>query len=193
MFSTQLLTLNYLLYSPTNAAPEFLQKFIPIYNWLRGWPEFSGPITARGNAEPMQSLITFWASIKGALSGRFPTYCDSRSATFQIHTADQLPTILFTEVFLGSVQKPFSIITSDYMQSLITFWASIKGALSGRFPTYCDSRSATFQIHTADQLPTILFTEVFLGSVQKPFSIITSDYIKFPVQNSLTKCTSPVY
>ena len=131
MFSTQLLTLNYLLYSPTNAAPEFLQKFTPIYNWLRGWPEFSGPITARGNAEPMQSLITFWASIKGALSGRFPTYCDSRSATFQIHTADQLPTILFTEVFLGSVQKPFSSITSDY--------------------------------------------------------------IKVPVQNSLTKCTSPMY
>ena len=51
----------------------------------------------------------------------------------------------------------------------------------------------TFQIHTADQLPPILFTEVFLGSVKKPFSIITSDYIKFPVQNSLTKCTSPMY
>ena len=39
----------------------------------------------------MQSLITFWASIKG----RYPTYCNSRSDTSQIHTADQLPTILF--------------------------------------------------------------------------------------------------
>ena len=59
MFSTKLLALNYLLYSPTDAAPEFLQRLTPIYDWLRGWHEFSGPITARGNAERMQSLIIF--------------------------------------------------------------------------------------------------------------------------------------
>ena len=72
--------------------------------------------TARGKAEPLQSLITFWASIKGALGGRFPTYCNSRSATSQVHTANQLPAILFRDVFLESVQKPFSIITSDYIK-----------------------------------------------------------------------------
>ena len=102
----------------------------PAFDWLKGWPEFSRPITARGKAEPLQSLIT---------------------------------------------------------------WASIKGALGGRFPTYCNSRSATSQVHTANQLPAILFRDVFLESVQKPFSIITSDYIKFPAQNSRTKGTSPVY
>ena len=59
MFSTKLLALNYLLYSPTDAAPEFLQRLTPIYHWLRDWHEFSGPITARGNAERMQSLIIF--------------------------------------------------------------------------------------------------------------------------------------
>ena len=78
-------------------------------------------------------------------------------------------------------------------QSLITFWASIRGVLGGRFPAFCNSRSATSQVHTANQLPAILFRDVFLESVQKPFSIITSDYIKFPAQNSRAKCTSPVY
>ena len=29
MFSTQLITLNYLLYSPTDAAPQFLEKITP--------------------------------------------------------------------------------------------------------------------------------------------------------------------
>ena len=42
------------------------------------------------------------------------------------------------------------------------------------------SRSATSQVHTANQLPAILFRDVFPESVQKSFSIITSDYIKFP-------------
>ena len=31
MFSTQLLTLNYLLYSTTDAAPQFLQKLTPLF------------------------------------------------------------------------------------------------------------------------------------------------------------------
>ena len=34
---------------------------------------------------------------------------------------------------------------------------------------------------------------ILLESVQKPSTIITSDYIKFPAQNSSTKCTSFVY
>ena len=35
-FSTQLLTLNYLLYSPTDAAPQFLQKLTP---FTKSWPQ----------------------------------------------------------------------------------------------------------------------------------------------------------
>ena len=69
--------------------------------------------TARGKAEPLPSLITFWASIKGALGGKFPAYYNPRSATSQVHAANQLPAILFRDVFPESVQKPFSIITSD--------------------------------------------------------------------------------
>ena len=72
--------------------------------------------TARGKAEPLQSLITFWASIKGALGGRFPTYYNPPSATSQVHTANQPPAILFRDVFPESVQKSFSIITSDYIK-----------------------------------------------------------------------------
>ena len=100
-----------------NASDRVVTGFDAAFDWLKGWPEFSRPITARGKAEPLQSLITFLASIKGALGGRFPTYCNSRSATSQVHIANQLPAILFRDVvFLESVQKPFSIITSDYIK-----------------------------------------------------------------------------
>ena len=33
--------------------------FDAAFDWLKGWPKFSRPITARGKAEPLQSLITF--------------------------------------------------------------------------------------------------------------------------------------
>ena len=34
MFSTQLLTLNYLLYSPTNTAPQFFDKLTPLMHLI---------------------------------------------------------------------------------------------------------------------------------------------------------------
>ena len=42
-----------------NASDRVVTGFNAAFDWLRGWQEFSGPITARGKAKPMQSLITF--------------------------------------------------------------------------------------------------------------------------------------
>ena len=105
--------------------------------------------------------------------------------------------------WLGLALKPHLIgwvVGTSFLgqsQNLCNHWLLFeprsKGDLGGRFQTYFNPRSATSKIHTFNQLPTILFTKVFLESVQKPFSIITSDYIKFSAQNSSTKCTSPVY
>ena len=36
-------------------------------DWLRGWREFSRPITERSKAKPMQSRITFDTQLKIAL------------------------------------------------------------------------------------------------------------------------------
>ena len=38
-------------------------------DWLRGWREFSGPITKRSKAKPMQSQITFDTQLKIAMFG----------------------------------------------------------------------------------------------------------------------------
>ena len=37
-------------------------------DWLRGWGEFSRPITARSKAKPMQSRVTFDTQLKIALN-----------------------------------------------------------------------------------------------------------------------------
>ena len=42
-----------------NASDRVVTVFNAASDWLKGWPEFSRPITARGKAEPLQSLITF--------------------------------------------------------------------------------------------------------------------------------------
>ena len=38
-------------------------------DWLREWREFSGPITKRSKAKPMQSQITFETQLKISLFG----------------------------------------------------------------------------------------------------------------------------
>lgn len=69
----------------------------------------------------------------------------------------------------------------------------VLSSIKGWFPSHCNPSSTSSQIHTANQLPTIFIGNVLLKSVQKPFSIITSDHVKFTTEDSGTESTSPVY
>ena len=48
-------------------ARENADAFSFASDWLRGWREFSRPITERSEAKPMQSRITFDTKLKIAL------------------------------------------------------------------------------------------------------------------------------
>ena len=51
-----------------NASDQVTFGFSFASDWLRGWREFSKPITKRSKAKPMQSRITFDTQLKIALS-----------------------------------------------------------------------------------------------------------------------------
>ena len=50
-----------------NASDQVAIGFSFASDWLRGWCEFSRPITERSKAKPMQSRITFDTQLKIAL------------------------------------------------------------------------------------------------------------------------------
>ena len=50
-----------------NANEQVVICFSFASDWLRGWREFSRPITERSKAKPMQSWITFDTQLKIAL------------------------------------------------------------------------------------------------------------------------------
>ena len=51
-----------------NASDQVAIGFSSASDWLRGWREFSRPITERSKAKPMQSWITFDTQLKIALT-----------------------------------------------------------------------------------------------------------------------------
>ena len=50
-----------------NAGDQVTIGFSFAFDWLRGWREFSRPITERSKAKPIQSRITFDTQLKIAL------------------------------------------------------------------------------------------------------------------------------
>ena len=81
----------------------------------------------------------------------------------------------------------------NFMVSIVQSNKIVLGSVKGWFPSHCNPSSTSSQIHSANQLPTIFIGNVLLKSVQKPFSVITSDHAKFTAEDSGTESTSPVY
>ena len=51
-----------------NASNQVVFGFSFTFDWLRLWREFSGPITQRSKAKPMQYNITFDTQLETALT-----------------------------------------------------------------------------------------------------------------------------
>ena len=73
-----------------NASDRVVTGFDAAFDWLRGWPKFSKPIQRGAKQNLCNHWLLFEPRSKVALGDRFPTYCNPRSSTSQVHTANQL-------------------------------------------------------------------------------------------------------